>query len=71
MGITKQQLHQMVLDNKAELLDLCSKLIQNKMCCRFFGHMTGDHIIRCLRAKSGCYKSGNSGNKTVNKNRDL
>ena len=38
-----------------------SKLIQNKMCCRFFGHMTGNHIIRCLRAKSGCYKSGNSG----------
>lgn len=30
MGITKQQLHQMVLDNKAELLDLCSKLIQIK-----------------------------------------
>ena len=28
MGITKQQLHQMVLDNKAELLVLCSKLIQ-------------------------------------------
>lgn len=30
MGVTKQQLHQMVLDNKAELLDLCSKLIQIK-----------------------------------------
>ena len=30
MSVTKQQLHQMVLDNKSELLDLCSKLIQIK-----------------------------------------